>query len=251
MKFSLWTFSVYFSILADGVWEQTVEWRLAFVNKIIDGLWALSLFISLSLSLSVSLSLSPSIQPTFSISLHPAAMEIHLLSYIIYWNACICTIILFVSMRACKMCVYMYICIYFSCDFSSTFTCFSSYLMLACLLSCVHACVRVRSPLDISVYICIYDERYLGYESIANTRPNKPFYGPQHGWEIVIIFKNEIFVLFYGHSVLFSCALTKQRYTKLLKSLWYIKTETKMMIAANILRTQTHSHLRVCRYIYI
>lgn len=58
------------------------------------------------------------------------------------------------------------------------------------------------------------------------------------GWGIVIIFKNEIFVVFYGHSVLFSCALTKQRYTKLLKSLRYIKAETKMMIAAK--------HLCVC-----
>lgn len=116
----------------------------------------------------------------------------------------------------------MYICIYFSYDFPSVFARISSYLMLACVHVCVRACVLVRSPLDISVYICIYDERYLGYESIANTRPNKPFYGPQHGWEIVIIFKNEIFVLFYGHSVLFSCALTEQRYTKSLKSLWYV-----------------------------
>lgn len=112
-----------------------------------------------SRSLALSLQ-SSALSLSLAISFFLATIEIHLLSYIIYWFACVFAIILFVSMRACKMCVcvficildYTYICIYFSYDFASVFARCSSIIW--CLLAGVRASERVRAHHLISV--CIF-----------------------------------------------------------------------------------------------
>lgn len=49
--------------------------------------------------------------------------------------------------------------------------------------------------------ICIYDERYLAFESIVNMyRLTKPFYGMCWRENCYYFSTNKIFVLFYGHS---------------------------------------------------
>lgn len=166
MKFSLWTFSVYFSISADGVWERAIDRcrvAFAFVNKIVDGLWALAR--SLPLFISLSLHIFRTLTFAFNLSFFLATMEIHLLSYIIYWFACVFAIMLFVSVRACKMRVYMYIRLYvylhllFMRLCAGVFARCSSYLMLARLLACVHVCVwaseRAARALT-TWYQCVY-----------------------------------------------------------------------------------------------
>lgn len=82
---------------------------------------------------------------------------------------------------------------------SRPFVCFMRFVCIStfhtvfgvCLLGFSSYLMPVCSPLDISVYICIYDERYLCYESIVNTRPDKPFYGHEHKREKSLLFSEK------------------------------------------------------------